>query len=104
MGKELPPFIADHAAGFGRHRLPDNIRARLSHDPRSDAWADILHWCIRVMDADDEDLGFTASLLGYCLNYGGLTDRQAKYATKIQQRVVDMYDAMELECWNAQDG
>jgi hypothetical protein len=55
--------------------------------PASDAWPDVLHWCLRQMATDDPDLAFAASLLSYALRGDGLTEKQARYATRIADRV-----------------
>lgn len=66
---------------------------RVPQPPTTGLWADALRWIVAVMDADDPDLGFIASLLNHCLNHGGLTERQAKYAEKIKTRIEAHFDA-----------
>lgn len=66
--------------------------------PQNDRWPDYLRWVIAVMDADDRDLGFMASLLSYCLDHQGLTEKQAKYARRIFVRVHATWLADQLEC------
>ncbi len=56
--------------------------------PATQGWHDVLHWCVRTMATDDPDLGFAASLLAYCLKWGGLTERQERYAERLVHRVV----------------
>jgi hypothetical protein len=63
--------------------------------PESNTWADHLRWCVAVMDHDDADLRFTASLLSHALG-GGLTDRQRPYADKIIRRVRAMWEEGRL--------
>lgn len=53
------------------------------------AWPEILHEAVRAMATDDRDLGFMSSLLASALKYDGLTDRQAKYANRILDRMRD---------------
>ncbi|AHE55894.1 hypothetical protein [Sphingomonas sanxanigenens] len=43
------------------------------------------------MDGDDPDLGFTASLLAHALKYEGLSDKQARYADRIVDRLTALY-------------
>jgi hypothetical protein len=64
--------------------------------PNSDQWVIILHWCIRVMEPGDPDIEFTASILSYCHKFDGLTEKQAKYATRILERLKALYDLGEL--------
>ena len=65
--------------------------------PTNDLWVDVLRWLVAVMDMDDPDLAFTSSLLSHCLNHGGLTDKQAKYARKIIARLTAHYEAGTLD-------
>lgn len=64
--------------------------------PTSNLWRDRIRWLVAVMDDDDPDLEFTASLFSYCMGKGGLTERQGKYAGKIFARVVAQFDAGTL--------
>lgn len=64
--------------------------------PDSNRWADVLHWCVQVMDVGDPDLAFTASILSHALTYDGLTDRQAKYGQRIYDRLLELYDRQQL--------
>ena len=69
-------------------------------------WYAALHWCVSVMDVDDPDLGFTASLLSHAVQHDGLTARQAKYGQKIWQRLLGLYDRGQLPqriCRNTSD-
>lgn len=50
------------------------------------------------MDGDDQDMGFTASLLSYCVERGGLTDKQVKHARRIVERVRALWLARQLDC------
>lgn len=64
--------------------------------PDRDEWKQLLHWLLRVMDADDPDLAFTASVFSHCLKFGGLSDKQAKWAGKIMYRVLASHERGEL--------
>lgn len=59
--------------------------------PCSNEWTHLLHWCVQVMDVVDPDLAFTASILSHALNHGGLTEKQAKYASRIHERLRELY-------------
>lgn len=67
--------------------------------PNSRRWVDQLRWCLAVMDHDDDDISFLASLLGHAAgDRGGLTEKQAKYAQRIVDRVVALHSAGHLAC------
>src|SRR5258708_3892997 len=55
---------------------------------RSAIWADHLRWAVAVMDGDDSDLAFVASLLSHAVRHDGLSPRQAKYARRILDRLI----------------
>lgn len=76
-------------SGFHLERVPQ--------PPCNGVWRDVLRWMICVMDGDDPDLAFTASLYAHCLKYQGLTERQGKYAIKIFNRMQAHFDAGTLE-------
>ena len=59
--------------------------------PSSQVWADHLRWLVAVMDHDDSDLAFIASLLSHALKFEGLTEKQAAPANKILARVRRMW-------------
>jgi hypothetical protein len=59
--------------------------------PSSQVWTDHLRWLVAVMDHDDSDLAFIASLLSYALKFDGLTEKQAAPANKILARVRRMW-------------
>ena len=65
--------------------------------PSSLKWADHLRWCVAVMDGDDADLGFAASLLSHALK-GGLTEKQARYAQRVIDRVRAHHSSGLLDC------
>lgn len=77
------------------YRLPPGA---VPEFPQSTLWMDLLRWALVVMDHDDRDLGFMASLLSYCLDHQGLTEKQAKYARRIFVRVHATWLADQLEC------
>jgi hypothetical protein len=64
--------------------------------PRSDLWVDQLRWVVAVMDHDDGDLGFVASLLAYAIRNRGLTQRQQPHADKILRRIHAMWSEGRL--------
>lgn len=66
--------------------------------PVSDRWVDHLRWCLAVMDANDDDIAFAASLLSHAINNGGLTEKQVKYATRTVKRVQALWLAEQLRC------
>ncbi|MBD8906540.1 hypothetical protein [Methylorubrum zatmanii] len=66
--------------------------------PRTRAWIDQLRWCVAVMDANDRDLGFAASLLSHAVDRGGLTDKQFRYASRLVERVHALWLADVLVC------
>lgn len=51
-------------------------------------WAEALHWAVGVVPLGHSDLSFLASLLHQALDRPGLTDRQAKWARRILDRVI----------------
>ena len=59
--------------------------------PCSNEWTHLLHWCVQVMDVDDPDLAFTASILSQAISQGGLTEKQAKYGQRINDRLRELY-------------
>lgn len=59
-------------------------------------WTMRLHWYLRIMDEDDKDVGFLASLLSYAHKHGALTDRQEVYAKRVMDRVHGMWERGEL--------
>jgi len=64
--------------------------------PSSTAWVDVLHWCVRVMDVDDPDLGFAASILSHAIKFDGLSEKQARYAQRIFDRLATLYHRQQL--------
>lgn len=80
--------MCDHFTLFS-HQAPD--------PPGSNLWTDWLRWLVCVMNHDDASLPFVASILSYALG-NGLTDRQARAAQKILQRVQGDFQAGVLDC------
>lgn len=72
------------------HQVPDF--------PTSDRWLDHLRWCVAVMDTDDDDVGFAASLLSHVVTNGGITEKQVKYAKRIVERVRALWLVQQLGC------
>jgi hypothetical protein len=60
-------------------------------------FVDMLHWCICVMQADDPDLSFTASLLYQTIERGGLTPRQQPWARRIFDKFEALHRAGDLD-------
>ncbi len=88
--KQEPAPRADDGYRLHPSQVPDF--------PASLLWVDQLRWCLAVMDADDPDLGFAASLLSHAVDKGGLTEKQGKYASRIVQRVQALWLAEALSC------
>lgn len=66
--------------------------------PSNNQWVDHLRWTLAVMNADDDDMAFAASLLSHCRERGGLTEKQAKYAKRMVDRVRALWLADQLAC------
>lgn len=64
----------------------------------SDDWADLLRWMIVVMNPDDPQLPFAASLLADALKKGALTERQSAAADRLMIRILGAYVAGDLLC------
>jgi len=64
--------------------------------PHSRRWRDLLHWAVQVMDGEDPDLSFAASLLAYAIDRGGLTEKQACYADRMITRLHGLWQRGEL--------
>jgi hypothetical protein len=67
---------------------------------RSARWVDHLKWAVAVMDRDDSDLAFVASLLSYSIRHEGLTPKQCHFARKIMDRLIAMWRENRLRCQN----
>lgn len=67
----------------------------------SDSWADLLRWLVVVMNPDDPQLPFAASLLADTLKKGVLTERQADAADRLMIRILDAYVNGDLLCIKA---
>lgn len=70
--------------------------------PASPTWASALRWCVIVMDDDDRDIGFAASLLSQAVK-GGLSDKQKRYANKTISRVLELWGRGLLDCQQEAD-
>lgn len=64
--------------------------------PHSRRWRDLLHWAVQVMDTEDPDLSFAASLLAQAVDKDGLTQRQVVYAGRIVERLHRLWARGEL--------
>lgn len=76
---------------LNRHQVPQPPEG-------SDKWSDWLRWLVMVMNPDDPQLHFIASLLHYSVQNGGLTERQAKAASRALSRVYDAFSIGDLLC------
>lgn len=73
-----------------RHQVPE--------PPPVEVWADWLRWLVVVMNYNDPQLHFAASLLSQALSRGHLTDRQIEAAIPLLERVLDAYQRGDLFC------
>lgn len=48
------------------------------------------------MDASDPDMAFVASILSHAVKFGGLTEKQAKYATRAADRLFALWTVEQL--------
>jgi hypothetical protein len=53
---------------------------------------DMLKWMVAVMDRDDRSLMFVASLLTQCIEWNGLTEKQAAAGSRVYERVLSLFD------------
>lgn len=80
-------------------RNPFSLRPEQVPDPpHSSLYRDWLRWCVAVMDDDDSQLDFAASMLSQAIPRGGLTTKQAKWADKIIDLVFRAYEQGRLDC------
>lgn len=62
--------------------------------PDGDAdWPTVLHWILRAVETDHPDLAFACSLLAQAIERPGLTERQARYAGRMYDRLLDEWRA-----------
>ena len=66
--------------------------------PVSSYYRDLLRWCVMVMDDDDPQLDFAASMLSRAVKEGTLTKKQSTWADKIVDLVTRAYEQGRLEC------
>ena len=66
--------------------------------PQSGQYRDWLRWCVAVMDDDDSQLDFAASMFSQAIPRGGLTTKQAKWADKIISLVLRTHEQGLLDC------
>lgn len=92
MSVQKQPPSPEPASGYRLHppQVPDC--------PAGGDWVDHLRWCVAVMDADDDDLGFAASLLSYAVSKGGLTSKQARHGNRLLERIHALWLADALDC------
>lgn len=64
----------------------------------STSWFDWLRWLVVVMNPDDPQFHFIASLLSHAARYGALTENQAGAANRAIDRVFTAYEAGDLLC------
>ena len=98
------------ASGGGASALPPTARFSLLSPgqgpeyPTTKAWTDVLRWALAVMDPDDRDLAFLASLLSHAAERGGLKEKQAKYANRSLERLIDLWRTERLLCQGSPSG
>jgi hypothetical protein len=68
--------------------------------PESGLWANVLRWCICVMDPKDTRTPFIASCLAHALRNGGLTEGQQEACVRITQSVLLGWQEGILVCQN----
>lgn len=64
----------------------------------SKSWFDWLRWMVTVMNPDDPQFHFIASLLASAARYGKLTEKQAAAANRAIERIAAAYEADDLLC------
>ena len=69
--------------------------------PTAALWADWLRWLVVVMNPDDPQLHFAASLLSHALKAGGLSEKQANAGNRMIERILAAYSAGDLRCMKA---
>lgn len=74
-----------------RHQVPEPPYG-------SRAWFDWLRWMVVVMNPDDPQFHFVASLLSSAARYGRLTEKQAAAGNRAIARITDAYEAGDLLC------
>ena len=70
------------------------ISAEAPPPPETGKWIDLLHWALRAVPTEHPDLSFLASLLAQSIDRPGLTERQAKYATRITDRLQQEWEEL----------
>lgn len=71
-------------------REPGGSHTALSADeppPETASWSARLHWIVRSIPTRHPDLAFAASLLAQSIERPGLTERQARYAIRMFDRL-----------------
>ena len=75
------------------HQVPDEPR-------ECDHWPCKLRWLVAVMDPDDVQLAFAASLMSQSLQRPGLTPKQHVAAERLLNRIRDSHREQSLDCQN----
>lgn len=78
--------MSDHQTVFDLSPPPDDADA-----------LDVLKWMISVMDREDRSLMFVASILASRVEWRGLTEKQAASASRVYDRIRDLFDRGLLE-------
>ncbi|MDB6178985.1 hypothetical protein PAF17_15950 [Paracoccus sp. Z330] len=74
-----------------RHQVPE--------PPHESAlWPDWLRWLVVVMNPDDPQLHFAASLLSHALKTGSLSQKQAAAGNRMLNRVFASFQEGDLLC------
>ncbi len=76
---------------LSRHQVPEPPYG-------SKAWFDWLRWMVVVMNPDDPQFHFVASLLSSAVRYGRLTEKQAAAGNRAIERITAAYEAGDLLC------
>ena len=76
---------------LSRHQVPEPPYG-------SKEWFDWLRWMVVVMNPDDPQFHFVASLLSSAARYGSLTQKQAAAGNRAVERITAAYEAGDLRC------
>lgn len=77
--------------------LPVFYLESIPKPPASEEFHHLLRWCIAVMNEDDPQFAFCASLLSHAVKFSGLTERQAYAGNKMINRIIESYGAGTLD-------
>lgn len=82
-----PPY---HPFTLRQHQVPE--------PPEGGRWDDHLRWLLMVMNPEDPQLHFAASILSHALRYGQISEKQAEAALRMLERIMLAYREGELRC------